>query len=942
MHGLFRRLFAPRWQHPDPEVRRQALSRLDPDQADQRDALQALAHDSDANIRLAALLALDDVQGLIEAYPEHGQQKAWFDAVCERLSGAEGHTDLHQRQALVESLDDTRLLNAIAMQGDNLNLRLTALARLTDDNDLIHQACHNGVATVRHRAAERLESEESLKQLLKEARRDRQVVRIAREKLGRQRTDAEWLTRQQQQREQLLQQLEQHARAPWEPLYGGRFRHLEREWKHLSHPPTPEQEQRFHQAVLGCRKTLHEHETQEQARQQSLARRAEAEDTRDQLLGGLEETLESLHHAAELTAQDIASLRAQHQLLSQRWQALSDVHSPSESARQRYSQAMVQYEYCLDAWQRWQAISAALERALANHDHSAMADLLKECTWPDSLTPPTLVQRAQAILATDLKTPVTSDNADAPVSLDTLAAELDSFEHLLERGSFKSASHLHQRLKPRIDALKTPEAKPLKARLKQLGARLAELRDWRGFVAGPKREQLCVSIETLADDRHMAEAALDRHHRQLVKEWKSLGDAAANRELSARFRAASDRIHERLGPWRDQLGEEREANLRAREQLCAQLETLLAQPANDADPDVLREIRDKARHQWRHYSPVPRERAEAVGQRFGKIRHQLQALIDQRAEQIASQKHALIEEVRALRSDDQQPLSTRTAHAKQLQQRWRQLGRAPKGAEQALWKAFRHECDQLFAQRDAHRNEQAARQQQQLDSLQTLIDRMDSWQPTAATDAETLDSFLNQISQLEPLPRNRRSEGMQRRLGGIVRARRERLSQLEIADTVQQWHHVLPLVNAHLAADQCCLAGEEAHIIDADTLVGAPLPKPFMKAHHARNQHRQMATPPLSVEEQTALAEALAKLRVHLSLLTGAGVRQSDEPLRLAIQVERLNEGIRQERSHSEEIIDVLAALLALGPMPAHQWEKEVKELDGLLDDLAKAPFPKS
>ncbi len=77
---------------------------------------------------------------------------------------------------------------------------------------------------------------------------------------------------------------------------------------------------------------------------------------------------------------------------------------------------------------------------------------------------------------------------------------------------------------------------------------MAELRDWRGFVAGPKREQLCASIETLADDQHMAEAALDRHHRQLVKEWKALGDAAANREQSARFRHASDRIHERLAP----------------------------------------------------------------------------------------------------------------------------------------------------------------------------------------------------------------------------------------------------------------------------------------------------------------------------------------------------------------------------------------------------------
>ncbi|BBI48185.1 hypothetical protein HORIV_06060 [Vreelandella olivaria] len=267
---------------------------------------------------------------------------------------------------------------------------------------------------------------------------------------------------------------------------------------------------------------------------------------------------------------------------------------------------------------------------------------------------------------------------------------------MLERGAFKSASRLHQRLKPRIEALESPAAQPLKTRLKHLAARLAELRDWRGFVAGPKREQLCAGIEALANDLYMAEEALDRHHRQLVKEWKSLGDAAANREQSARFRSASDRIHERLAPWRDQLSQERENNLKAREALCEQLESLLAQPAEDADPDVLRQIRDKARHQWRHYSPVPRERSEAVGRRFGTIRHQLQALIDQRAETIASKKRELISQVSALRSDDSQPLAQRIHLTKQLQQQWRALGRAPKGEEQTLWKTFRHECDQLL------------------------------------------------------------------------------------------------------------------------------------------------------------------------------------------------------------------------------------------------------
>ena len=75
-------------------------------------------------------------------------------------------------------------------------------------------------------------------------------------------------------------------------------------------------------------------------------------------------------------------------------------------------------------------------------------------------------------------------------------------------------------------------------------------------------------------------------------------------------------------------------------------------------------------------------------------------------------------------------------------------------------------------------------------------------------------------------------------------------------------------------------------------------------------------------------------------MLAVGSVRQSDEPLRLAIQVERLNEGFNQERSRDQEVINILVALLALGPMPATLWDTEVEELDNLLSRLARVPLP--
>ncbi|XKH60575.1 DUF349 domain-containing protein [Halomonas sediminis] len=938
MHGLLRRLFAPRWQHPDAAVRREALARLDPQRPEQRQALQHLAQDEDSNIRLAALVALVDLQALLDGYAAQIDNEAWFAEVSRQLCGQTGHADLASRQALIETITDARLLNTVALQGDNLDLRLAALAQLSAPDDLIYQACHNGVAVVRHSAAERLHEEADLKRLLKEARRDRRVIRTARERLTRLRADSQWFHDQYQQRETLLTRLEQHARMAWEPLYGGRFRHLQREWEALKASPDSTQEARYQDACLTCRKTLRDHEAQEQARLVDQQRQEDANQTRDELLEGIEESLESICHGATLMTQDIASLRSQKQLLAHRWQALSDIHPASEQQQQRYARMMHDYERCYHAWERWQLLAKEVENALTEHDLKALQALTKQSQWPEHLTPPALLVRAREALASSQGE---QTDATATEKLDGLAEQLDKFEQFLERGAFKSASRLHQRIKPQIEALSSRNSsQPLKNRLKKLGARLAELRDWRGFVAGPKREQLCELIDALANDTAMDEAALDRRHRQLVKEWKDLGDAAANREQSARFRHSSDRIQARLAPWRKGLAEVRQQNLMAREALCEQLETLLAQPAEDADPDVLRQIRDKARQQWRHYSPVPREQAETIGRRFGKVRHHLQALIDQRAHTIATTKRDLIEATRHLLSDETLAPRERATQAKALQKQWRSLGRAPKGEEQTLWQEFRQLCDQIFMLRDAAQAQQATPQQDQLDAMQQLIERLDSWQPREASEVEILEDALKEAATLEPLPSNRRGEGMQRRLSGIVRTRREHLNRLEVGEIVQYWRELYPLLNAHLAADAEFINHNVTQEVIAQAVVAFPLKPPFQAAHEKRNKARRDISNTSLDSIMPEVEEALARNRMRLSLLAMGRVRQRDEPLRLAIQVERLNEGLVQPLTPASELTDVLAELLAIGPISEALWQDEAAELDELLGCLVRLPPP--
>lgn len=925
MQGLLSRLFSPRWRHPDPTVRREAVTRLDITR--QREVLEQLVGDENPEVRLAAVQRIDDPDRLLRLRQQGITSLELDHQLVELLCGRQGVTELDRRLALLEEISEPALRARIAMHGDNQQLRLAALVGIDDETLLIEQACDNSIAVVRHAAAERVTSESGLKQLVQTARRDRHVQRSARGRLNHLRADADAIKQAIAQRESLLLQLEQHSRAQWEPLYASRFRHLEHEWLSLADQPETEQEGRFQTACLHCRKIIHDHEAHQQAQRIDQQRREQADLDREALVMAFEESLDALYHAEHTTQQDLASLRSQKQLLATHWQALSEIHLASSTLRQRYDAALKGHDVIHQAWLRLEKHDDALEKALDTQDARRLASIIKACAWPDELPLEPRLARAQHYLRLEHDL---TDERNSAEQLSRFDSELTRLEQLLDDGAFKVASRLHQRLRQLSKNLPASAESQL-ASLKHHGARLAELRDWRGFVAGPKREQLCQAIEALQQDDQLTDQQRDRQHRQLVKQWKALGDAAANREQSERFRSASEHIRATLEAWQTRQDQLRRSHLAERQALCEQLEALLEQPAAQADPDALRDIRDKARDQWRRTSPVPRDEAEAIGRRFGRIRHRLQALIDRRATEIAEAKRALIDATRRL-LEQEMPSRQRTDRVKALQHQWRELGRAPRGEEQTLWREFRQLCDDIFAQRDAERDDRTQRLRQRQDDMQALIDRVEAWQPTSSSDATQLDQRLAEASALEPLPSGRRTEGMRRRWAGIIRARRERIERIAIAEKVSQWREVMPLIQTHLKADAQCLADQPCD--DVPLPEGMTLSDNLRKAHKQRNAARRNPAP------EPQVADQLARLRVHLALMAGHPIAQQDEPLRLAIQVDRLNDSFGQPLEAEDELETVFCTLLATGPVSPRAWQREVNDLDRVLDSLTQLPPP--
>ncbi|MFD2312590.1 hypothetical protein [Halomonas organivorans] len=126
--------------------------------------------------------------------------------------------------------------------------------------------------------------------------------------------------------------------------------------------PNADQEHRYVDACLRCRKTISDHEAHEQAQHAAERRREDADQARESLIETLEESLEGLRHGERLADQDIASLRAQKQLLASRWQALSEQHLADEALRHRYDQALAGYDQIVQARVRLDERAAPLSR----------------------------------------------------------------------------------------------------------------------------------------------------------------------------------------------------------------------------------------------------------------------------------------------------------------------------------------------------------------------------------------------------------------------------------------------------------------------------------------------------------------------------------------------------------------------------------------------------
>lgn len=639
-----------------------------------------------------------------------------------------------------------------------------------------------------------------------------------------------------------------------------------------------------------------------------------------------EREIEQLH--AEVTASSAALERHSHrpydalftptlEQLENRWKAVAS-HAEPEIA-QITQRAIDRAREVVAQHLRQVAAEAARELAAAN----ATVQARKEREQEERAAAEAAAERARA-LEEERKARVAKQEAEAH-ALRQIGGLLRKAHGALADGSSRTAAGLRRAIDEKLSAA-PPLPAHLANQLKQLDAKLQELKDWRSFSVAPKRAQLIEQMEALIGAT-MHPSALAGHIKDLQEQWRTLSKGAGE-DVEAdwqRFHAAAQTAYQPCREFfaaQDQIKQE---NLRQRNELFERLAAFEAQH-NWEQPDwrtVITALRE-ARQLWRQHSPVDPAEGERLQGKFNELTAALQSRVDAEYERNVKEKQRLIERARGLSgsSDSRKAID----EAKKLQEKWKAVGPVPRDQDRKLWEEFRQQCDAVFQKRQqefASHNEaletnkaEVVRLCEELERISVLSNQELLEQARQLPDVREVFDAIGELPKANARQLHDRFERAFERCQKAVAQQHARDAEQGWIDALDAANYVrayrLALVRKADAAEcEALKRAAEGHLASA-----AKLPKRGLEA--LRNALAQPGNGDSAANELS-----LRRLCIRAEILTDTPTPDADQGLRREYQVQRLMESMGQGVKSDDGQLDTLAIeWLGVGPIEESSYQQ--------------------
>lgn len=678
--------------------------------------------------------------------------------------------------------EDTEKLNR---QDDQREQQQKALKSDPGQGILEELATGGLTAGIRNEAAEALSDKAALQRVQKIAKgKDKGVYQAVRQKLQRIREEEERQQRLAENIQTIVRNAVEQARSDDTKLFEARLEALLQKWAEVESKASQDQTTEFLQAVHQCRERLREM----QAEKDQLRQQQEQRNQRAETLTLLESTLDELKNQDPDLDPSLSSLDALQKTQENRWLEATRDTQVDKQEQKSYENLMQSLRAYISAVKRLgqhrEDIAVLQNPAEGETDDGTAAnkarEILEAVDWPRDFRFPAMLDALNRIAGKPRPARAEKPDTEEQKKLaDTLRQTLDKLEAALEAKQLKESRQLFKAAQQQLKSLDHRHSKPVQPRVHLLGGQLRELTDWQGFATRPKQVSLCEQMEYLANQPMEPEAKAERI-KELQNEWRDLG-GSSDRDLWSRFKHASDLAYEPCKAYFSAKSGLKHANLETRKAICEQLSTFLENADwSSMDWKTAERIHQTAREEWKAAWPVEFRGNRPVQKQFDDLLKQIEEPLDTERRKNEALKQGIVERAEAL--VDHEPLGEAMNQAKSLQAEWTSIGITRHREDRKLWQAFRKACDQIFARRDARKNEHEQLARDADEKAEPLI--ASSKSASSESSLEDLEGALAKLSTLN-------SEPMSAGIRDQVNNERNRLSGLisnrKLKEQIETW-----------------------------------------------------------------------------------------------------------------------------------------------------------
>lgn len=728
---IFKRLFQPKYQHKDPTVRIQALQQLNPQEPQQKTILHELAfNDSDATVSLAALDKLDNfdlwwkMAGTSKDQRVAKKSKSKVEAF---LLGQNGITlpDTTRRTFILEC-HDSALLEMLLQEGgvdeSDTELMLAVLTKLNKPQVTLKMLLATENESLRKALFEQLDSESDIAKVAKKASHQA-LTDMANQKL-------QALAEAKEKPVQLLKDtrlvlsklLALVDSADYEKLVAdrakleGEFKAFSEQFSILTQDDSTEFEQKFASLQPRLQKkeaALYDAWSKEQAKKQQQAAFEAALARTSEVLTSVHEALSA--NASTITLGQLEQFNQQIEQVEQAFQSLSRDELTQNHNKQIESSLLKlnQSRSHLDDLPALQIAITQAKELLAEFKQAAAPQVAEQVeqgkqvlsnfsakfkdikasfgqVWPKEID-----DEWHQVRKT-WKNAISDIEKQADDVFKKCRDKLNFVNAQVKQGRFRNAIRHYEKVAAQFEAMSENQQRRLSKTFEGIKSEIENLKDWQDYIAAPRKPELLQEIEALAKTP-LAPEAQAKQVKALRAQWLTLGSTGteADEALNKTF---DETCEVAFKPCRDFYAEQDAKRTRNLNNKFALLDALEAEHKEDTPMDTLDKALNTMRKKWRDIGDIDYKLKDSLDERYRSVVNPIKSKIDQFYQDNASIKQGIIKEAEALVGSDNWQEATQIA--KQLQDKWKQAGRAHGKVERKLWESFRSINDQIFAKRD--------------------------------------------------------------------------------------------------------------------------------------------------------------------------------------------------------------------------------------------------